>query len=101
MVCSVSPKILCIGTDLRLLQTRCAILARSGYDAEAANLQEAGILLRTAKYDFIIISAGLSDVAMGRLIAAAGTTPTYVLTELTFAAQLLDEVGRRLQPAVS
>ena len=94
---SVSPKVLCAGPDLWLLKTRCAILARNGYDASAANLAETAVLLRTAKYDLIIISAGLTDSELRPLLAAAGTTPTYVLTGVTFAAKLLDEVGRRLQ----
>jgi DNA-binding response OmpR family regulator len=94
-------RLLCVGKELELLQTRCAVLNQSGYDALAATLEEAQILLHTSKFDLTIVSAWLSEWERGRILAAAGKTPSLVLTELTLAEDLLAKVERMLQPATS
>jgi hypothetical protein len=38
-----------------LLETRCAVLSQSGYDAQSASLQEAETLLLGEKFDLIIV----------------------------------------------
>jgi hypothetical protein len=93
---SPSPRLLCAGNELELLQTRCAVLALAGYDAKAATLPEAETLARTGGYDLVIISAWLTDWERDSLLSAAGKTPAYVLTELTPAEKLLAEVARLL-----
>jgi hypothetical protein len=63
-----------------LLHSRRAILRGAGYDAQAATLPEVEILLRTKeKFDLFIVSAGLSELEMRRILSAAGETPTYLL----------------------
>jgi DNA-binding response OmpR family regulator len=91
-------RLLCTGNEANLLESRCAVLRHAGYDARPATLPEAEILVRTGDYDLVIISAGLSDWDRGRILSAAGKTPTYVLRGLTFASELLAQIERRLSP---
>src|ERR1700733_8550302 len=91
-------RLLCTGKEADLLQSRCAVLRHAGYDARAATLEEAEILLRTEQYDLVIISACLSEWERGRILSAAGKMPTYVLRGLTFAPELLTQAERRLAP---
>jgi hypothetical protein len=58
---SRAARLLCAGKEAGLLQSRCAVLTHSGYEAQAASLTDAEILLRTEKYDLVIISAWLSE----------------------------------------
>jgi hypothetical protein len=93
---SRSARLLCAGKDLDLLQTRCAVLEHSGYQALSAALPEAETLLRTEEFDLVIVSAWLSEWEKGKILATAGKTPALVLTELTSADKLLAEVERLL-----
>jgi hypothetical protein len=54
--------------------------------------------LRNQNYDLVILSAWLSDWEKGRILSAAGKTPTYVLAELMLSRSLLAEVKRMLPP---
>jgi hypothetical protein len=92
-------RLLCVGNDVANLRTRCEVLTRSGYIAESAALPDAKRLLQTEAFDLVIVSAWLSDWERGRILSAAGKTPTYVMTELTLAYKLLAEVERLLVAA--
>ena len=93
-------KLLCIGSDTELLRTRCAILARFGYDAEHVIYDEAEKLLSAEQFDLIIVSAFLSDRQKHNLRAIIGEgTPTIMLQGLTFATDLLALVHHRLADA--
>jgi hypothetical protein len=92
-------RLLCVGKDQELLQTRCAVLSRSGYDAQAVILGKAESLLRTSEFDLVVISAWLSEWEQDHILSAVGVTPTLVLTELTLADDLLAKVERRLVTA--
>jgi hypothetical protein len=92
-------RLLCVGKELELLQTRCAVLSKSGYDAQSATMSEAEILLRTEQFDVVVVSAWLSEWERGRILSAAGKTPTYLLSGLTLASELLAEVARLLPQA--
>jgi hypothetical protein len=92
-------RLLCVGKELELLQTRCAVLNQSGYDTLAATLTEAESILRTPTFDLVIVSAWLSEWERGRILAAAGETPALVLTEVTLAEDLLAQVERLLTSA--
>jgi|HubBroStandDraft_6_1064221.scaffolds.fasta_scaffold856379_2 hypothetical protein len=94
-------RLLCVGKEQELLQTRCAVLSQSGHDGQSATLEEAEILLRTSKFDLVIVSAWLSEWERGRILAAAGKTPALVLTELTLAEDLLAQVERLLPSTTS
>lgn len=93
-------RLLCIGNEPKLLQTRCAVLRHCGYDAQTATLPEAEILLRTEEFDLIIVSACLSEWERGRILSVAGKTPTYVLPGLMLAREMLAQVDLLL-PAVN
>jgi DNA-binding response OmpR family regulator len=92
-------RLLCVGKELELLQTRCAVLNQSGYDTLAATLAEAESILRVSKFDLVIVSAWLSEWERGRILAAACKTPVLVLTEVTLAEELLAQVERLLTSA--
>jgi DNA-binding response OmpR family regulator len=89
-------RLLCIGKEPDLLQTRCAVLSVSGYDAQSATLAEAEALLKTKHYDLVIVSALMSKSETDRILAAAHSTPTLVLNGFTLAKDLLNQVERLL-----
>jgi hypothetical protein len=89
-------RLLCVGKDLALLRTRCAVLSQSGYDAQSATVPEAELLLLTEEFDLIIVSAFLDDSEKGRILAGAGTMPTLMFRGLTLPPDLLVEVKRVL-----
>ena len=88
--------LLCTGKEPGLLLTRCAVLNRSGHDAQPANLSEAEVLVRTQKFDLVIVSAWLNECDKKPLLAAAGKTPILELTGLTPADDLLTKVEQML-----
>jgi hypothetical protein len=92
------PRLLCVGPDSGLLATRCAVLRYSGYEVQAATLEEAETFLRAELYDLVIISALLTEREEARILSAAAGTPAYVLDGLTLAHNLLDQVEQRLPP---
>ena len=49
-------KILCVEPDPALLESRCAVLKYSGYDAASASPRVAEIVLSSQKFDLIVIS---------------------------------------------
>jgi hypothetical protein len=93
-------RLLCVGKDLDLLRTRCAVLSQSGYESESATVLDAELLLRTEEFDLVIVSAFLDEWEKGRVLSAAGKSPTLVLRGLTLAPDLLVEVERRLAETV-
>jgi hypothetical protein len=94
-------RLLCVGEEPELMQTRCVVLSQSGHNARSATLEEAEILLKTSKFDLVIVSAWLSEWERGRILVAAGKTPVLVLTGLTLAEGLLAQVKRLLPSTTS
>jgi DNA-binding response OmpR family regulator len=94
-------RVLCVGKQLDLLRTRCAVLTVSGYDARSATLQEAETLLKTEQYDLVIVSALMSESERDRILAAADVTPTLVLRGFTLVSVLLTQVDHVLHGARS
>jgi hypothetical protein len=90
------PRLLCVGNEVDHLETRCAVLIRSGYHAEAAVLPGAETILLTEEFDLVIVSAWLEDSEKEQILTAAGKIPALVLTELTLADKLLAQVKRIL-----
>ena len=91
------PRLLCVGNDPELLQTRCAVLNHAGYNAQAVMLDKTESLMRMSAFDLVIVSACLSDGEKGRVLSAAGETPILGLTGLTLAGDLLAKVERMLR----
>jgi hypothetical protein len=50
------PRILCVEPDPFVLETRCAVLKISGYDAASASPRGAGVVLSSQKFDLIVLS---------------------------------------------
>jgi hypothetical protein len=90
-------RILCIGVDESLLRTRCAVLARIGHEALCTLFADAEGILRSERFDLIVVSAFLNAEEKAELIAIVdGKTPTIVLEGLTMAPELLTLVESRL-----
>ena len=88
----MSARLLCVGSDVDLLRTRCDVLETAGHIASSVSVREAGTLLRTHRFDLIIVSAWLEEEEKAGLFMSAAKTPTLVLTGLTLAQDLLGQV---------
>ena len=95
MVAALDAKILCVELDAGLLKSRCDVLKYSGYDAASASPPVAEIVLRSQKFDLIVISR-LSDFDLHRIINLADGADVLVLDELTMPSELLSLVAERL-----
>jgi hypothetical protein len=86
-------KILCIEYDVGLLNSRCDVLKYSGFDTASATPQVAEILLRSRKFDLIVLSR-LSDFDLH-----ADGADVLVIEPLTTPIELLGLVAQRLRKA--
>jgi hypothetical protein len=91
-------KILCVELDFTLLESRCAVLKYSGYDATPASPRVAEIVLRGREYDLIVLS-GVSDFDLRRIINSSDGAEVLVLEEFTMPSELLSLVAQRLDLA--
>jgi hypothetical protein len=90
-----SAKILCVERDVGLLESRCAVLKHSGYDAASASPQVAEIVLRSQKFDVVVLSK-LSDFDLHRINNLADGADVLVLDGFTSPSELLSLVTQRL-----
>jgi hypothetical protein len=90
-----APRILCFENDVAVLETRCAVLQYSGYDASSASPKLAEIALSSRKFDLIVLSQ-LSDFDLNRIINLADGADVLVLDEFTYPQELLFLVVQRL-----
>jgi DNA-binding response OmpR family regulator len=88
-------KILCVELDEGLLKSRCDVLKSSGYDAASASPKIAEIVLRSQKFDLIVLSR-LSDSDLHRIINFADGADVLVLDAVTSPSELLSLVAQRL-----
>ena len=88
-------KILCIEHDATVLESRCAVLKASGYDAAPASPRVAEIMLRSRKVDLIVVSS-LSDFDLHRIIGLSDGADVLVLEEFIMPSELLALVSQRL-----
>ena len=88
-------RILCVELDFTVLESRCAVLKYSGYDATPASPRVAEIALRSQKFDLIVVST-LSDSALHRIINLADGADVLVLDGLIMPSELLSLVAQRL-----
>jgi hypothetical protein len=88
-------RILCVEPDVNVLESRCAVLKYSGYNAASASPKLAEIVLRSQKYLLIVLSA-LSDFDLQRIINLADGANVLVLDGPTFPSELLRLVAQRL-----
>jgi hypothetical protein len=85
-------KILCVEPHLAILESRCAILKSSGYDAVTASPQLAEIALRRQNFDVIVLS-NLSHSDLHKIINLADGANVVVLYEITLPSELLSLVA--------
>jgi hypothetical protein len=88
-------KILCVELDLFVLESRCAVLKYSGYDAASASPQVAEMLLSSQKFDLIVLST-VSDSDLHRIVNLSDGAEVLVLDGLTMLSKLLSLVAQRL-----
>lgn len=88
-------KILCVELDVAVLETRCAVLKYSGYDAASASPLVADIILRSQKFDLIVLSR-LTDYDLHRVLDFSDSADVLVLEGLTMPDELLCLVAQRL-----
>ena len=88
-------KILCVESDSTVLESRCAVLKISGYDAASTSPQLAEIMLRRQEFDLIIVST-VSDFDLHRILGLSDGAEVLVLDGLTIPAELLSLVAQRL-----
>ena len=91
----MAPKILCVESNLAVLESRRAVLEASGYDAASAIPRVAEILLRSQKFDLIVVSR-LSDSDLHRVNNLADGADMPVLGGLTLPSEMLFLVAQRL-----
>jgi CheY-like chemotaxis protein len=90
-----SPRILCVEPDPAVLESRCAVLTYSGYDAASASPQLAQIVLRSQKFDLLVVSS-LNDSDLYRVINLSDGAELLVLDTITMPSVLLSLVAERL-----
>jgi hypothetical protein len=90
-----APKILCVESDTAVRESRCAVLEISGYDTAAAAPHVAEVVLRSKKFDLIVISS-LNDRDLHMIVNLSDGADVLVLDELVMPSELLSLVARRL-----
>jgi CheY-like chemotaxis protein len=88
-------KILCVESDPAVRESRCAVLKYSGYDTASGSPQLAEILLRSQKFDLLVVST-VSDSDLHRIIGLSDGAEVLVLDGLTLPHELLSLVTQRL-----
>jgi CheY-like chemotaxis protein len=91
-------RILCIGYDLPLQATRCAVLRQCGYYAEAVTPADAARVMGTGRYDLIILPTALSNYDEFRVFARLPESPNVLqIDNFSSPYELLHKVGKRLR----
>ena len=88
-------KILCVELDAAVLESRCAVLKVSGFDAVPASPRVAENMLRSQRVDLIVASS-LSDFELYRIIGLSDGADVLVLEGFTMPSELLSLVSERL-----
>jgi hypothetical protein len=88
-------KILCVESDPFLLESRCAVLKYSGYDPASASPRLAEVVLRSRKFDLIVVSR-VRDSDLHQIINLSDGADVLILDEITMPSELLSLVAQRL-----
>ena len=91
----LAPKILCVEPDEAVRETRCAVLKYSGYDAASASPRVAESVLRSQKFDLVIISS-VNDSDLQRIVNFSDGAEVLVLDVLVMPSEYLSLVEERL-----
>jgi hypothetical protein len=92
---SGAARILCVESDVAVRESRCAVLKSSGYDVASASPHLAEIVLRSQKFDLIVLS-WLRDSDLHRIINVSDGAEVLVLDCLTMPSELLSLIAQRL-----
>jgi CheY-like chemotaxis protein len=92
----VPPKILCVEVDYFLRESRCNLLHVSGYDTLSASPQSAEIVLRSHRFDLIILSSP-NEADLYRIINLSDGAEVLVLDESVMPPELLTMLAHRLK----
>ena len=87
-------QILCVESDSVVLESS-AVLKHSGYYPASASPQVAEILLRSQKFDLLVVSR-LRDSDLHRVINLSDGAEVLVLDDLTMPSEMLSLVTQRL-----
>jgi CheY-like chemotaxis protein len=95
-------RILCIGNDLDLLSSRCAVLASDGYEAESVDPVQAESALRSVRFDLVILCTTI-QVQQKQEFATKipATTKVLALDGFIRPTELLSAVAHLLASADS
>lgn len=88
-------KILCVEPDVAVLESRCAVLKYSGYDTASASPQLAEIVLRSQKFDLLVLSS-THDHDLHRIVNLSDGADVLILDGITMPFELLALVDQRL-----
>jgi hypothetical protein len=88
-------KILCVELDAAVLESRCAALKASGYDAASASPQVAEIVLRSRKFDLLLLSS-LSESDWQRIVNLSDGADVLIVNGLVSSSELLSLVAHQL-----
>jgi hypothetical protein len=80
---------------LAVLENPCAVLNVSGYDAASTTPQVAEIVLRSQKFDLIVVSK-LSDSDLHRILNLSDGADVLVFDGITISGELISLVAQRL-----
>jgi CheY-like chemotaxis protein len=90
-----SAKILCVERDVAVLDARCAVLKYAGYNTASASPKVAEVLLRSQKFDLIVLSIR-SEFDLHRINNLADGADLLVLDGFTSQSELPSLVAQRL-----
>jgi hypothetical protein len=88
-------KILCVERDVAVIQGRCTVLKNAGYDASSASPNLAEVLLRSQKFDLLVLSL-LSEFDLHRIINMRDGADVLVIDGFTSPSELFSLVAQRL-----
>ena len=88
-------RILCVELDVAVLESRCAVLKYSGYDAASASPRLAESVLRSQKFDLLVLSS-LNDSDLHRILNLSDGAEALVLDDFIMPSDLLSLVAYRL-----
>ena len=88
-------RILCIEPDLALLESRCAVLKCSGFDACSASPHLAEVLLRSQTFDLLVVSS-LNERDFHSVVNLSDSAEVLILDGITMPSELLALVTQRM-----
>jgi hypothetical protein len=93
-------RILRIGVDATLVECRCAVLGRGGYDAQPANPADANQQLRSSNFDPVIVSSRMvAEQRTDFYAALPAKAPALLLERFTFPMEMQSAVAQKLERA--